>query len=116
MQCNSGPDVLIETYLEIAQKMEMPESQKFGILRTIMRHKERAHVKSVYGMASYHKESFNSTVTKIKEEWDAIPPDKIEAPMAASMAPLLADRICFKFQTNECSRPKCPSIHKIMSQ
>ena len=50
--------------LEIAQKMEMPESQKFGILRTIMRHEERAHVKSVYGLASYHKESFNSTFTK----------------------------------------------------
>ena len=82
---------------EIAQKMEMPESQKFGILRTIMRHEERAHVKSVYGMASYHKESFNSTVKKNKEEWDAIPTDKIEAPMAASMAPLSADRICFKF-------------------
>ena len=48
--------------LEIAQKIEMPESQKFGILRTIMRHEERAHVKSVYGMASYHKESFNSTL------------------------------------------------------
>ena len=67
-----GPDIvrdmsrLLELIsdLEIAQKMEMPESQKFGILRTIMRHEERAHVKSVYGLASYHKESFNSTVTK----------------------------------------------------
>ena len=100
-----GPDIernisrLLELIsdLEIAQKMEMPELQKFGFLRTIMRHVERTHVKSVYGMASYHKKSFNSTVTKIKEEWDSVPPDKIEAAMAASMAPLLADRICFKF-------------------
>ena len=35
---------------------------------------------------------------------------------AASMAPQAADRICFKFQTNECVRPKCPFIHKIMNQ
>ena len=54
-------------------------------------------VKSVCGMASYQKESFNSTVKKTKEEWDAIPTDKIEAPMAASIAPLSAYRICFKF-------------------
>ena len=100
-----GPDIerdmsrLLELIsdLEIAQKMEMPESQKFGILRTIMHYEERAHVKSVYGMASYQKESFNSTVKKTKEEWDAIPTDKIEAPMAASIAPLSAYRICFKF-------------------
>ena len=41
---------------EIAQKMEMPESQKFGILRTIMHYEERAHVKSVYqiGISIWH--------------------------------------------------------------
>ena len=81
-----------------------------------MRHEEIAHVKSVYGMASYHKESFNSTVKKNKEEWDAIPTDKTEAPMAASMAPLSANIICLKFQTNKCSKPKCPFIHKIISE
>ena len=102
--------------LEIAEKMETPESQKFGILRTIMRHEDRAHVCAVYGMTSYHKECFNSTIKKIKEEWDAIPSDKYEAPMAASKAPLSVDRTCFLYQTNECIRPKCPFTHKIMSE
>ena len=46
--------------LEKAQKMEMPESQKFGILRTIMMYEERPHVRAVYGMASYNKKSLNS--------------------------------------------------------
>ena len=32
------------------------------------------------------------------------------------MAPQTGDRICFKFQTNECVRPKCPFIHKMMTE
>ena len=66
-------------------------------------------------MASHHKSNFYDTVIKISEEWDAIPTDK-EAPMAANMAPQMGDRICFKFQTNECVRPKCLFIHKIMTE
>lgn len=62
-----GPDIkrdlskLLELIsdLEIAQKMEMPESQKFGILRTLTLYEEIAHVRSVYGMTSYNKENFN---------------------------------------------------------
>ena len=95
--------------------MEMPESQKFGILRNIISHEERPYVKSLFGMTSYMKETFYNTVMKISEEWDTIPTDK-QAPMAASMAIPAADRICFKFQTNDCIRPKCPFIHKIMSE
>ena len=49
------------------------------------------------------------------KEWDAIPTDK-KAPMAASMAPQTGDRICFRFQTNECVRPKCPFIHRRMTE
>ena len=95
--------------------MEMPESQKFGILRNIISHEERPYVKNLFGMTSYMKETFYNTVMKISEEWDTIPTDK-QAPMAASMAIQAADRICFKFQTNDCIRPKCPFIHKIMSE
>ena len=101
--------------LEKAQKMPMPESQKFGILKVIIAHEERPHVRAVYGMASYNKESFNATIKKIREEWDTIPLQKVEGRMAASIAPPSSDRICFKFQTGECSRPQCPFIHKIMS-
>ena len=36
--------------------------------------------------------------------------------MAASIAPQSGDRICFKYQTNECIRPKCPFIDKIMTE
>ena len=32
------------------------------------------------------------------------------------MAPQTVDRICFKYKTNECIRPKCPFIHKIMTE
>ena len=68
-------------------------------------------------MASYMKESFYNTVIKISGEWDTILTDKNHAPMAASMAPQVADRICcFKYQTNECVRLKCPLIHKIMTE
>ena len=95
--------------------MEMPESQKFGILRTIISFKERPHVKTPFGLAIYHKQSFYDTVLKIAEDWVAIPSDKIVS-MAASSAPQSGDRICFKFQTNECIRPKCPFIHKIMTK
>ena len=102
--------------LEEAQKMEMPESQKFGILRTLMIYEERPHVRAVYGMASYNKESFNSTIKKIREDWDAVPLEKCEGRMAASVATPSSDRICFKFQTGECSRPNCPFRHKIMSE
>ena len=101
--------------LEKAQQMPMPESQKFGILRTIMAHEERPHVRAVYGMASYNKESFNATIKKIREEWDTISLEKVEVRMAASVAPPSSDRICLKFQTGECSRPICPFIHKLMS-
>ena len=94
----------------------MPKSQKFGILRNIIGHEERPYVKNLFGMASYMKENFYSTVIKISEEWDTIPADKNQAPMAASMAPQAADRICFKFQTNECVRPKCLFINKIMNE
>ena len=99
--------------MEVAQKMEMPESQKFGILRTIISFEERPHVRTLFGLASYHKSTFYDTVIKISEEWDAIPTD-MKAPLA-SMAPQTGDRICFKFQKNECVRPKCPFIHKIMT-
>ena len=44
--------------LEKAQKTPMPESQKIGILRTIMAHEERPHDRAVYDMASYNKESW----------------------------------------------------------
>ena len=119
-----GPDIqrdlskLLELIsdLEGPQKMEMPESQKFKILRTLMIYEETAHFRSVYGMASYNKETFNSTIKKIKEEWDTLPYDKSEVPKAASMAPPSSDRICYKFQTDECSRPNCPFLHKIMSE
>ena len=59
--------------LEVAQKMEMPESQKFGILRNIISFEERPHVRNLFGMASYYKENFYNTVIKISEEWDTIP-------------------------------------------
>ena len=119
-----GPDVergisrllVLISELEVAQKMDMPESQKFGILRSRMSYEERPHVRNIFGMAYYIKENFYNTVIKIFEEWDTIPTDKNQALMAASMAPQVADRICFKFQTNECVRPKCPFIHKIMTE
>ena len=95
--------------------MEMPESQKIGILRTKISFEERPYVKALFGLAIYQKQTFYDTVIKISEEWDAIPTDKI-VPMAASSAPQSGDRICFKFQTNECIRPKCPFIHKIMNE
>ena len=118
-----GPDIergisrllVLISELEVAQKMEMPESQKFGILRSIISYEERPHVRNLFEMASYMKENFYKTVIKISDEWDTIPTDK-QAPMAASMAPQTVDRICFKFQTNERVRPKCPFIHKIMSE
>ena len=118
-----GPDIerdlsrllVLISELQVAQKMEMPELQKFGILRNIKSCEERPNVRNLFGMASYTNENFYNTVIKISEEWDTIPTDK-QAPMAASMAPQTGDRICFKFQTNECVRPKCPFIHKIMSE
>ena len=118
-----GPDIereisrllVLVSELEVAQKMEMPESQKFGILRNIISYEERPHMRNLFGIASYMKENFYNTVIKISEEWDTIPTDK-QAPMAASMAPQTVGRICFKFQTNECVRLKCPFIHKIMSE
>ena len=73
------------------------------------------HVRAVYSMASYNKESFNSTIKKFREEWDTITLEKVEGRMAASIATPSSDRICFKFQTGECSRPNCPFVHKIMS-
>ena len=72
-----------------------------------MTYEERVHVRNVVGIASYNKEIFNRTIKKIKEEWDALSADRSEAPMAASMAPAPTDRICFKFQINECMRPSC---------
>ena len=95
-----GPDIerdisrllILISELEVAQKMEMPESQKFGILRNIISHEERPYVKNLFSMASYMKETFYNTVKKISEEWDTIPTDK-QAPMAASMATQAADRI-----------------------
>ena len=70
--------------LEEAQDMAMPESQKFGILRVLMAHEERVHVKNVVGIASYNKENFNFTIKKIREEWDALPANKKNVQMAAA--------------------------------
>ena len=41
-----------------------------------MMYEERPHVRAVYGMASYYKESFNSTIKKTREEWDTVPLEK----------------------------------------
>ena len=68
--------------LEVAQKMEMPESQKFKVLGVLMAHEKRVHV----SIASYNRENFNFTIKKVKEEWDAtsrwqqqrIPPQRAE--------------------------------------
>ena len=57
-----GPDIerdlsrllVLISELEVAQKMELPESQKFGILRTIISFEERPHVKTLFGLAIYH--------------------------------------------------------------
>ena len=101
--------------LEEAQDMAMPESQKFGILRVLMAHEERVHVKNVVGIASYNKENFKFTIKKIREEWDALPANKKNVQMAAATESATTDRICFKFQTNECTRKGCPYIHRIMN-
>ena len=98
--------------LEEAQGMAMPESQKFGILRVLM---ERVHVRNIVGIASYNKENFNFTINKIREEWDAVPMSKNNVHMASATESATASRICFKYQTNECTRKGCPYIHKIMN-
>ena len=95
--------------------MAMPESQKFGILRVLMAQEERVHVRNIMGIASYNKETFNFTINKIREEWDAVPMSKNNVHMASATESATASRICFKFQTNECTRKGCPYIHKIMN-
>ena len=63
-----GPDVerdlsrllVLISELEEAQKMKMPESQKFGILRTIISFEERPYVKTLFGLAIYHKQHFTT--------------------------------------------------------
>ena len=115
-----GPDIerdlskLLELIsdLEVAQKIKMPESQKFGVLRVLMAHEEHVHVKNVVGIASYNRENFNFMIKKIKE-WDALPADKNDIQIATEST--TTDRICFKFQTNECTRKGCPYIHKLMT-
>ena len=75
-----GPDIereisrllVLISELEMAQKMELPEFQKFGILRNIIGHEERPYVKHLFCMASYTKENFYNTVIKISEGWDTI--------------------------------------------
>ena len=55
-----GPDIerdlskLMELIsdLKVAQKMEMPESQKYEVLRVLIPHEWRVHVKKVVGIAS----------------------------------------------------------------
>ena len=85
-----GPDIerdlskLLELIsdLEVAQKIKMPESQKFGVLRVLMAHEKRVHV----SIASYNREKLKFTIKKVKEEWDAtsrwqqqqIPPQRAE--------------------------------------
>ena len=101
--------------LEEAQGMVMPESQKFGILRVLMAQEERVHDRNIVGIASYNKENFNFTIKKIREEWDAIPMNKSNVHMATATEPVTSNRICFKFQTNECTREGFPYIHKIMN-
>ena len=80
-----------------------------------MAQEERVHVRNIVGIASYNKESFNFTINKIRQEWDAIPMTKNNVHMATATESATASRICFKFQTNECTRKGCPYIHKIMT-
>ena len=101
--------------LEEAQGMVMPESQKFGILRVLMAQEERVHVRNTVGIASYNKENFNFTIKKIREERDAVPMTKNNVHMATATESATASRICFKFQTNECTRKGCPYVHRIMT-
>ena len=100
---------------EEAQGMVMPESQKFGILRVLMAQEERVHVRNIVGIASYNKENFNFTIKKIREEWDAVPMTKNNVHMATATESVTVSRICFKFQTNECTRKGYPYVHKIMT-
>ena len=98
--------------LVVAQKIKIPESQKFGVLRVLMAHDEHVHVKNVVGIVSYNRENFDFTIKKIKE-WDALPADKNYVQMATEST--TTDRICFKFQTNECTREGRPYIQKLMT-
>ena len=58
-----GPDIerdisrllTLISELEVAQKMEIPESQKFGILRNIISHEERPYVKNLFGHGVVHE-------------------------------------------------------------
>ena len=93
----------------------MPESQKFEVLRVLIPHEGRVHVKKVMGIASYDRKNFNFMIKKIKEEWDALLADKNDVPMAAATESATMDRICFKLRTNECTRKGCPFINKIMT-
>ena len=67
------------------------------------------------GIASYNKENFNFTIKKIREEWDAVPITKNNVHVATATESVTVSRICFKFQTNECTRTGCPYVHKIMT-
>ena len=78
-------------------------------------HEEHVHVRNIVGIASYNKENFHFTIKKIREEWDVIPMNKSNVHMAAATEPVTTNRICFKFQTNECTRKECPYIHRIMN-
>ena len=73
-----GPDIerdlsrllVLISELEVAQKTEMPESQKFGILRNIISFEERPHGRTLFGLASYYKSTSYDTVITISDTND----------------------------------------------
>ena len=95
-----------------AQGSDLPEMQKFGILRDLMKNEQRPVVIETFHYACLQKLSFDEAVASLIEMCNNIPIEGLK--MAAAITS--TERYCFKFQLDKCTNKKYRFIHRLMNE
>ena len=103
---------LLISNLAQAQGSDLPEMQKFGILRDLMKNEQRPVVIQTFHYACLQKLSFDEAVASLIEMCSSIPIEGLK--MAAVITS--AERYCFKFQLDKSTDRKCRFIHQLMNE
>ena len=103
---------LLISDLAQTQGSDLPEMQKFGILRGLMKSEQRPVVIQTFQYACLQKLSFDEAVASLIEMCNNIPLEGLK--MAAAITS--TERHYFKFQLDKCTNKKCRLIHQLMNE
>ena len=95
-----------------AQGSDLPEMQKFGILRDLMGNEQRPVVLLTFHYSCLQKLSFDEAVAFLIEMYNNISIEGLKT--AAAITAM--ERYCFKFHLDKCTNKKCRFFHQLMNE